>query len=71
MHRAALPDARVMDLYIDMHAFGKGCEDFYKRSARIKTMFLMYSKESPPEIRRGLAVVLAERCRFPPRCSSS
>lgn len=52
--RSALPDARVMDLYIDMHAFGKGCEDFYRRSSQIKTMFLMYSKESPPEIRRGL-----------------
>jgi heterodisulfide reductase subunit A2 len=51
--RSMLPDARVMDLYIDMHAFGKGCEDFYKRSSEIKTMFLMYRKNSPPAIRRA------------------
>jgi heterodisulfide reductase subunit A2 len=49
--RSAIPNSRVTDLYIDMHAFGKGCEDFYKKSAEIKTMFLMYKKNDQPEIR--------------------
>jgi heterodisulfide reductase subunit A len=49
--RSALPEARVMDLYIDMHAFGKGCEDFYRSSAELKTMFLMYAKGDTPRVR--------------------
>ena len=49
--RSAIPSSRVTDLYIDMHAFGKGCEDFYKKSAEIKTMFLMYKKNDQPQIR--------------------
>jgi len=48
--KSALPDAAVVDLYIDMHAFGKGCEDFYKRTAEMKTMFLMYGKGDSPRI---------------------
>ena len=31
---SAVPTAYVSDVYIDMHAFGKGCEDFYKQSCR-------------------------------------
>ena len=30
----ALPRSYVSDVYVDMHAFGKECEDFYRRSAR-------------------------------------
>jgi heterodisulfide reductase subunit A len=48
--KSALPEAHVYDLYIDMHAFGKGCEEFYRHSAEIKTMFLMYAKGKPPRI---------------------
>ncbi len=48
--KSALPGAYVYDLYIDMHAFGKGCEDFYRRTAEMKTMFLMYAKGTTPEI---------------------
>jgi len=48
--KSAIPTSYVYDLYIDMHAFGKGCEDFYKRSAEMKTMFLMYGKGDQPEI---------------------
>jgi heterodisulfide reductase subunit A2 len=48
--KSAIPKSYVYDLYIDMHAFGKGCEDFYKRSAEMKTMFLMYEKGGHPEI---------------------
>ena len=51
--KSAIPDAFVYDLYIDMHAFGKGCEDFYRRSAEIKTIFMMYRKGTAPEIRQA------------------
>ncbi len=51
--KSAVPDAYVYDLYIDMHAFGKGCEDFYRRSAEIKTIFMMYAKGSAPGIRQA------------------
>ncbi len=49
--RSALPEAHVADLYTDMNAFGKGCEDFYKKSAEAKAMFLMFDKHHPPEVR--------------------
>jgi heterodisulfide reductase subunit A len=49
--KSALPEARVSELYIDMHAFGKGCEEFYKKNAEAKTMFLMYGKNQLPTIR--------------------
>jgi heterodisulfide reductase subunit A len=42
----------VANLYIDMLAFGKGCEDFYKKTAEeIKPMFLMHAKGKHPSIR--------------------
>ncbi len=49
--KSAIPDSYVSDLYIDMHAFGKGCEDFYRKSSETKTMFLMYGKNSTPSVR--------------------
>jgi heterodisulfide reductase subunit A len=49
--KSALPDAFVYDLYIDMHAFGKGCEDFYKQASEIRTIFLMFQKNTTPELR--------------------
>ncbi|HLO65376.1 MAG TPA: CoB--CoM heterodisulfide reductase iron-sulfur subunit A family protein [Holophaga sp.] len=48
--KAALPDAFVYDLYIDMHAFGKGCEDFYKQASEIRTIFMMFQKNTAPQI---------------------
>jgi heterodisulfide reductase subunit A2 len=51
--KSALPGCYVSDLYIDMHAFGKGCEDFYKRGAEVKTLFLMYGKNERPVIRKA------------------
>ncbi|MFA7331249.1 MAG: CoB--CoM heterodisulfide reductase iron-sulfur subunit A family protein [Candidatus Delongbacteria bacterium] len=48
--RATNPDCFIYDLYIDMHAFGKGMEDFYRRSAELKTIFLLHEKNSVPEI---------------------
>ena len=49
--KSAIPEAHITDLYIDMQAFGKGCEDFYRKSAEAKTVFLMFSKNQPPSIR--------------------
>ena len=49
--KSAIPQAHVADLYIDMRAFGKGCEEFYKKSCEAKTMFLRYAKNNLPMIR--------------------
>jgi heterodisulfide reductase subunit A len=51
--KSALPDCYVSDVYIDMHAFGKGHEDFYKKSSEVKTLFLMYGKNERPVIRKA------------------
>jgi len=51
--KSAVPDCYVSDIYIDMHAFGKGCEEFYKRGSEAKTMFLMYGKNERPVIRKA------------------
>ncbi|BDU75653.1 CoB--CoM heterodisulfide reductase iron-sulfur subunit A family protein [Mesoterricola sediminis] len=51
--KSALPDAFVYDLYIDMHAFGKGCEDFYKQASEIRTIFMMFQKNTAPQILPG------------------
>jgi heterodisulfide reductase subunit A len=51
--KSAIPSCYVSDIYIDMHAFGKGHEDFYLRSSEVKTMFLMYEKEDRPVIRKA------------------
>jgi heterodisulfide reductase subunit A len=51
--KSALPRSYVSDVYIDMHAFGKGCEDFYRHSAEVKTLFLMYGKGEHPVVRRA------------------
>jgi heterodisulfide reductase subunit A2 len=51
--KSAVPDCYVSDVYIDMHAFGKGCEDFYRKGAEIKTMFLMFDKMDRPFIRKA------------------
>ena len=32
--KSAVPQCYVSDLYIDMHAFGKGHEDFYRKTSR-------------------------------------
>jgi heterodisulfide reductase subunit A len=48
--RSAVPDARVTNLYTDMNAFGKGCEDFYRRSSERQSVFMMYDKHNPPTV---------------------
>lgn len=51
--KSANPGSYISDIYIDMHAFGKGHEDFYRRSSEAKTLFLMYEKDDRPVIHRA------------------
>ncbi len=51
--KSAIPKCYVSDLYIDMHAFGKGHEDFYRWASQAKTLFLMFGKNDHPVIRRA------------------
>jgi heterodisulfide reductase subunit A-like polyferredoxin len=45
--KSALPHCYVSDVYVDMHAFGKGMEDFYQRSSELKSLFLLYGEAAP------------------------
>jgi len=51
--KSAIPEAYISDIYIDMHAFGKGHEDFYRQSSEAKTLFLMYEKGDRPVIHKA------------------
>ena len=51
--KSANPESYISDIYIDMHAFGKGHEDFYRRSSEAKTLFLMYEKGDRPVIHKA------------------
>ena len=51
--KSANPECYISDVYIDMHAFGKGHEDFYRRSSEAKTLFLMYEKGDRPVIHKA------------------
>ena len=51
--KSANPESYISDIYIDMHAFGKGHEDFYLRSSEAKTLFLMYEKGDRPVIHKA------------------
>jgi heterodisulfide reductase subunit A len=51
--KSANPDCYISDIYIDMHAFGKGHEDFYRRSSEAKTLFLMYEIGDIPVIHKA------------------
>lgn len=54
--RSLLPKANLYQLYADMRAYGKGCEEFYTNAARMGTMFLMYDqKNGLPHIKKALA----------------
>ncbi len=43
--RSALPDANLFQIYADMRAFGKGCEELYTSTSRKDVMFLMYDQQ--------------------------
>ncbi len=52
--KSAIPDANVFDLYADMRAFGKGCEEFYTETSKKEVMFLMFDQqEDLPKIRKA------------------
>lgn len=52
---SALPGVNVYELYMDMRAFGKGCEEFYASSSRRNIMFLMFDKEALPIVKKAPA----------------
>jgi heterodisulfide reductase subunit A len=43
--RSALPEANLFQIYADMRAFGKGCEELYTSTSRKDVMFLMYDQQ--------------------------
>ncbi|MBN1198483.1 MAG: CoB--CoM heterodisulfide reductase iron-sulfur subunit A family protein [Bacteroidales bacterium] len=51
--RTLLPDSNIFDLYADMRAFGKGCEELYTETSRKNITFMMFDqqKEMPQIIR--------------------
>ena len=52
--KSALPDASVYELYADMRAIGKGCEEFYSSSFRDNNMFLMFDqRDGLPRVRES------------------
>ena len=58
--RSALPAASIYELYADIRAIGKGCEELYTATSRKKIMFMMFDQENGlPRIRKAEA---AEGC---------
>ena len=44
--RDALPDAGIYELYGDMRAFGKGCEELYTQTSRKDIVFMMFDQRN-------------------------
>ena len=44
--RDMLPDSNIFELYADMRAFGKGCEELYTSTSRRGVMFLMFDQRN-------------------------
>lgn len=52
--RSALPGANIYELYADMRAMGKGCEELYAETSRRNIMFLMFDQRNDlPEVKQG------------------
>ncbi|MFC2133577.1 CoB--CoM heterodisulfide reductase iron-sulfur subunit A family protein [Bacteroidota bacterium] len=52
--RSALPDSNIFELYADMRAFGKDCEEFYAATSRKNIMFLMFDQKNDlPQIKKA------------------
>jgi heterodisulfide reductase subunit A len=52
--RSALPYSNIFQVYADMRAFGKGCEEFYTQSSRKDIMFLMFDQQNElPKIKKA------------------
>ncbi len=43
--RSALPNSNIYDLYADMRAFGKACEELYASTSKKNVMFLMFDQQ--------------------------
>ena len=44
--RSALPESNIYQLYADMRAFGKGCEELYTNTSRRDVMFMMFDQRN-------------------------
>jgi len=52
--KSALPKTNVYDIYSDMRAFGKGCEELYSLTSRKNIMFLTFDhKNNLPQIKQA------------------
>jgi heterodisulfide reductase subunit A len=52
--RSVLPDCNIFEIYADMRAYGKGCEEFYAESTHRQIIFLMFDQqEKLPVIRQA------------------
>jgi heterodisulfide reductase subunit A2 len=52
--RDALPHAAIYELYADMRAVGKGCEELYAETSRRNVMFMMFDQENDlPQIKKA------------------
>jgi heterodisulfide reductase subunit A len=52
--RASLPESNIFEIYADMRAYGKGCEEFYALSTHRQIIFLMFDQqESLPVVRQA------------------
>jgi len=60
--RSALPKSHIYDIYSDMRAFGKGCEELYTITSRKNVMFLSFDqKNNLPQIKQASA---KDRCNL-------
>lgn len=51
---SALPQANIYDIYADMRAFGKGCEELYTSASKNNVAFLMFDQENDlPQINKA------------------
>jgi heterodisulfide reductase subunit A len=52
--KSALPKTNIYDIYSDMRAFGKGCEELYSITSRKNVMFLTFDhRENLPQIKQA------------------
>jgi heterodisulfide reductase subunit A len=52
--RSALPTTNIYELYADMRAMGKGCEELYAATSRQHVMFMMFDQQNDiPKIKQS------------------
>ncbi|MGD0711251.1 MAG: CoB--CoM heterodisulfide reductase iron-sulfur subunit A family protein [Bacteroidales bacterium] len=52
--RSALPTTNIYELYADMRAMGKGCEELYAATSRQHVMFMMFDQQNDlPKIKQA------------------